>query len=237
MTAEALTTVDLTAPDEAPQLLRAAFDAVLRPSFTGDELGGPETIEPSERRVVSIVSTAAGEPMGVAVTDLDPDGISLLANLAVSPASRGLGVGARLMDHLAEVWAARAGVVLAEVHDPRGHADTPSEHPLARLRFYERAGARVLDTPFVQPALHPGAARVPDMLLLVLHPVGPAGAVDAVDSAELAEWIRRYYVAVEGTDPTDPTARRLLARVRERESVPAWPLARWRDVARLTLDG
>ncbi|MBN8882944.1 MAG: hypothetical protein J0H73_11590, partial [Salana multivorans] len=74
-------------------------------------LGGPERPRP---RVLDVGAgtgklTRAVLASGAEVVAVDPDGISLLANLAVSPASRGLGVGARLMSHLAEVWAARAG--------------------------------------------------------------------------------------------------------------------------------
>lgn len=232
MTADpnALTLTDLTSPDEEPELLRAAFDAVLRPSFTAEELSGPEAAEPSQHRVVSIASTSSGEPAGVAVSAVDPTGVSLLSYLAVGPASRGLGVGSALLRHLRQLWAeAGCGVVLAEVHDPRGHADTPGEHPLARLRFYQRAGARVLDLPFVQPALARGTTRVPDMLLLVMHP----SHVDAVSSTAVADWIRRYYLDAEDAVPTDPQGLELLARAGTSETIAVLPLEHWRDVTPL----
>lgn len=84
--------VDLTSSDQDPDLLRAAYESVLRPSFTPDELSGPAAIVPSSEHVVSVALGSHGEPLGVAVTQLDPGGVSLLGYLAVGPAARGLGV-------------------------------------------------------------------------------------------------------------------------------------------------
>src|SRR5690606_22793856 len=41
--------------------------------------------------------------------------------------------------------------------------------PAARVRFYARRGARVLDLPYVQAPIRAGAEPVPGRLLLVLH--------------------------------------------------------------------
>lgn len=243
MTAPALTLTDLTTLEDDPALLAATYERVLRPSFTLDELPGPEGVQPNGGHVLTVARDASGEPVGAAFCELDPDGVSLLEYLAVSPASRGLGAGGALLAHLRELWQARGcGLVLAEVHDPRGHAEDTDEHPEARLRFYGRAGAEVLDAPWVQPALGPRGERVPDMLLLVMHRPADADA-DAeptVPSAPVLAWARDYFEVCEGDAPTDaaqdPRGVALLDRIGAAPALRVLPLARWREVAPLALD-
>lgn len=226
-----LTIVDLTAPDDRPELVEETYRAVLRPSFNTDELSGVEAVRPHPGRLLSVALDAAGVPVAAAVTELEPGGISLLGYLAASPAARGLGAGGRLMAHLVEFWTAGDyPLVLAEVHDPRGHAEAEDEHPEARLRFYGRAGAAVLDVPWVQPALSADGARVPDMLLLALHDSGP------VDSAALVAWARDYFTGAEGAGFEDAQAAALLARMAQREQIPVLPLEHWRQVEPLARD-
>ena len=231
--------IDLDAATDEPALVARTYAAVLRPSFTSDELSDVESVTPRDGRVLTVAVTGHRSPVGAAVTELEPDGVSLLAYLAVSPEARGLGAGARLMAHLRDSWR-KAGyrLVVAEVHDPRGHAEAEDEHPEARLRFYCRAGAEVLDVPWVQPGLA-GGARVPDMLLLVLHraPAGRAGAPGdgpaGVPSAALLAWAREYFVESEGEEPRDPAGRALLARIGARERIGVLPLDAWRQVTPL----
>lgn len=206
-------------------LLQATYDAVLRPSFTIDELSGIGAVSPAPGRTVTVALDREGTPVGCAVSDLDDGGIGLLSYLAVSPASRGLGVGGRLLAWLAPAWAGR--LVLAEVHDPRGHSETDDEHPEARLRFYARAGARVLDVPFVQPALS-GGSRVADMLLLVM--AGPD--VHRLSAKPLRDWVLAYYLDSEGAEPTDPQGRALLERFAV-DHIDVLPLTAWSRVRRL----
>ncbi len=213
------------------ELLQATYDAVLRPSFTLDELSGIKAVSPAPGRVVTVALGPGRVPLGCAVSDLDAGGIGLLSYLAVSPDSRSLGVGGRLLSHLAALWAEiGCTLVLAEVHDPRGHVDTADEHPEARLRFYARGGARVLDAPFVQPALA-GGERVPDMLLLVM--AGPE--VPAIPAAPLREWVLQYYRDCEGAEPTDPQGAALLDRFATGQ-IAVLPLAEWPRVRRLAVD-
>ncbi|WP_313556715.1 GNAT family N-acetyltransferase, partial [Miniimonas arenae] len=113
MTAPALTLTDLTTLEDDPALLAATYERVLRPSFTLDELPGPEGVQPNGGHVLTVARDASGEPVGAAFCELDPDGVSLLEYLAVSPASRGLGAGGALLAHLRELWRARGcGLVL-----------------------------------------------------------------------------------------------------------------------------
>jgi hypothetical protein len=91
-------------------------------------------------------------------------------------------------------------VVLAEVHDPRHWPATGDERPSARLRFYARHGARLLDLAWIQPRLTPGGDRVEGMLLLVLAARPPAlldgGA--ALDGALVRAWVEQQLRDAEG---------------------------------------
>lgn len=222
-----LTITDLTSPADDPALVARTYDEVLRPSFTTDELAGPDAVTPGDGRVLTVAVAAGGLPVAAAVTETVPDGVSLLAYLAVSPAARGLGAGGRMVDHLQESWRALGlPLVVGEVHDPRGHAESEDEHPEARLRFYGRAGARVLDVPWVQPALDAGGARVPHMLLLAMH------ETDAPDvaSADVLDWARDYFSSAEGEGYEDAQVAALLARIGARERIAVLPLEQWRQV-------
>lgn len=181
MDTAALTFEDLWSSDDAA-LAAQAYETVLRPAFRPEELTGPQDVAPGPRRVLSVALDAKEEPVAAAVTDLGPTqgevsgdadravGVALLSHLAVRASGQGGGVGSAMMGHLQRLWTRlELPLVLGEVHDPRGHAESDTEHPMARLRFYERCGARVLDVPWVQPSLAPGQQRVPDMLLLALH--------------------------------------------------------------------
>ena len=89
------------------------------------------------------------------------------------------------------------------------------EDAARRLHFYERFGARVLDVPFVQPALANGRARIPGFLLIALH-VDPAVVVhvdgESVRADLVSRFVRRYYEEAEGAhEPWDPELARLLA--------------------------
>lgn len=226
------TIVDLTDATADPVLVERAYADVLRPSFNADELAGPEFVRPGDGLVLTLAVRADGAPLGAALTVPGTTGIGLLVYLAVAPAGRGLGVGGRLVDHLRERWRADGlSLVLAEVHDPRGHAETADEHPEARLRFYQRAGAELLDVPWVQPALAAGSARVPQMLLLVMH--RSDGESSGVASAPLLQWAREYFIESEGREPRDAQATALLARIGAEDQVRVVPMSRWRQVAPL----
>lgn len=238
-----LTIIDLDSAPDDPALVTRTYQAVLRPSFTVDELSGVEAVLPGEGRVLSVAVDSDGVPVAAAVTELGPKGVSLLGYLAVSPAARGLGAGGRLMAHLIDSWRSQHyPLVVAEVHDPRGHADAEDEHPEARLRFYGRAGAEVLDVPWVQPALAEGA-RVPDMLLLALHretdepePAIAEDGLPSVPSAVLLAWALQYFIEAEGGAPVDPQGLALLARFGAADRIAVLPLDAWRQIAPLAVD-
>jgi hypothetical protein len=122
----------------------------------------------------------------------------LLAYLAVRPGARSKGTGGPLLKETIALWRERFAprLVVVEVEHPGVHTSDPERgDPVKRLRFYERAGARLLDLPYFQPRLFPGGNRVHGMLLLVLEVdpslVSPDGA-RLVDSSSLRGLLDGY---------------------------------------------
>ena len=238
-----LDVVDLVDLVDASPTHRALFDAafatILRPSFGSDELpdgdGIRTSLNGSGATVVSI-ATEDGGPVGMAVTEYSTTtDIDLLGYLATRPGDRGRGVGARLLDHLAERWRRRGvALALAELHDPRAWPETTEERAVARVRFYARWGADVLDVPWVQPALQPDLHRVPHMLLSVLARA-PEDTM-TVPAATVRAWADEYYAFTEGVllgDAPDDQARALAARLGASDEVAVLPLADYDRVAPL----
>src|SRR5690606_37003340 len=136
----------------------------------------------------------------------------LLGYLASAPGQRSRGLGAAVLEELRHVWD-EAGVRLAlgEVHDPRSYPETPGERADARLAFYHRHGAELLDLPWIQPRLAPHLTRVPHMLLISLHRGADLAHVDSLPGRLLAGWAHRYFEDETTTGGPDPERDSLLA--------------------------
>ncbi|NEK85903.1 N-acetyltransferase [Blastococcus saxobsidens] len=213
-----------------PAELRAVHAGLLVPAFP------PEELVDADELVRSVAAGTAevlalrdrGGHLAVAVAEFFPDaGVVLLSYLAARADARSAGHGGRLLDAAIARWTARHDpcLVLAEVEEPGHHAASPGRgDPLARLRFYARRGARRLDLPYVQPALRPGAPRVPHLLLLALHaaPELLRGA-DAVDGPAVRTFLERLFAAGGEELPADPEAAALFTAAAG-ESVAAPPL-------------
>jgi len=222
-------------------LLRSFHRDVLAPSFSPDELEDVETLARGLRgdgdteRLTTIAVADDGTVLGGVVGEIyRREGVLLLAYLAVRPGLRGLGLGTKLMEHVASRWYARPAVrlALAEVHDPRAWSGVEGEAPLRRLRLYARLGARVLGVPFVQPALSAERARVPGFLLLAFHVdpsvERPQGGGSAVGSDLVSRFVRRYYESVEGVRaPYDPQLAQLLELIDEHSSIRLLPVGEY----------
>ena len=213
--------VVLARGDDDDDLVERSYLEVLAPSFTDDEIPPLDEFLTEVAASSLLVATDQGEPTAVAVIDAEPDArLALLSYLAVRPGLRGTGVGSQMMDRLRDLWRkGDAEAVVGEVHDPRCWAESDDERPAARLRFYERNGARLLTVPWVQPRLRKSGQRVGGMVLLVWD--GHA-AHDSVPSDWMRDWMLDYYRSAEGTtDPTgDATVAALLARVGAVDPIP-----------------
>jgi GNAT superfamily N-acetyltransferase len=205
-------TTEVTDPGE----VRAVAERLLVPNFPPDELvDTAELVAGVAAGTTDVLLTRDGAvPVAVAVGDVFADGrVVLLSYLATGAGARSGGIGRRLLDAALARWTARHDpcLVLAEVEDPAHHRHTRYGDPEARLRFYARCGAEVLDLPYVQPRLRPGAARVPHLLLLALHTApslrtGP----ESVDGAPVRRFLEELFTAGEGRLPGDPDGQRLL---------------------------
>lgn len=193
------------------------YDEIFVPAFPPDELCQAGDFAGIIRH---------GHPAWVAVDDDDrvlggavcewddPPRVMLLGWLAVRPEVRGQNVGSQLLDTATKAWREEWGpcLALAEVEDPQHHTGSEATgDPHARLRFYQRRGARALNLPYFQPALRRGAARVPDLLLLVLHadPRFAGARPDTIDAAVVRSYLEQYQRGCEGKIGTDPQAMRL----------------------------
>lgn len=163
----------ITVRDAEPHELPGLHRDLLTPSFPAAELSPLEVLlaDVASGRARVHVAEVDDESVAVAVTEmLDPD-VALLAYLAARAEQRGTGVGGQLYDAVLDGLAGDdgPGLVLAEVEHPQVHtvADPAYGDPVARLRFYSRRGARILDVPYFQPSIG-DAGPVYGLLLLAL---------------------------------------------------------------------
>jgi GNAT superfamily N-acetyltransferase len=180
------------------------------------------------------VMLAEGEPVAGLLGEIYPaSGVLLIAYLVVRGSQRGRGRGTALLAETLATWQAslRPSLVLAEIDDPRFHAaDADKGDPVARARFYDRTGARLLAMPYFQPSLRLGSPRVYDMLLICY------GDGDSVPSETVITFLSEYFEACEGVQVlTNPEFQKLLNYARrDTEGIPLWSLDRYPDVTRFT---
>jgi GNAT superfamily N-acetyltransferase len=237
--------LDLAGRNDADHLLDVLYREILVPSFRQEELDPLPVIaaafaEDPPLLDIAAARDAAGEIVGAMVCEWSPStGVYLLSYLAARPGLRSRGVGTALMRHL-PVWSRARGAVvtLAEVDDPRCHGDEGLVgEPAARLAFYGRFGARVLDLPYFQPGLA-GGRRAHGMLLLAfdVDPAGLApGSVPALRGDLLGRWLREYFAGSEHVPGReegagDPDLARLLHQASATAGVRLLPLERYTDV-------
>ncbi len=189
------------------------YTEVLAPSFPREELCTLDQFRSTlDAKHTTWIAVDDGRVIGGLVGEWDEElRVVLLSWLATRPGTRGGGVGGQLLDTALTAW--RAGytpcLVLAEVEDPAKHSGSDlTGDPSARLRFYQRRGARALDLPYFQASLGPGLARVPDLLLMVLHadPQFHGGRPDTVDPTVLRRYLESYQQECEGAVGTDDQA-------------------------------
>lgn len=228
--------VDL-ADSTDPELVAEFYDAVLRPSFTVDEL--PE----DSGWLVASLSDGSGEIIAAVVVDDEggllsgavgepfPDcGIVLLGYMATRPGNRSRGLGSLVIESIVKPWisSTKCDYVVGEVMDPRLHREDLSADD--RVRFYARHGARVADVPFFQPRVDPHSARVYGELLTVV-----AAREDMtkarLSSARLRCFVEQYFHMAEGSKALDdPEVRWLLSHLTGEKDISLVPIEQYESV-------
>lgn len=225
--------------DFDPELFGRFYREVLLPSFDRAELSTAESIEAGlseggeQTTTASVALGSAGNVLGGITAEWQPgSGVLLVGYLAARPDARGRGIGGALVRRSVAEWEADETVDLAlgEVHDPRHWAGVESDDPSARLRFFARHGAELLDVPFTQPALGPQGSRVPGFLLISLyvdpHIAAPAGGQRGVLAQTVSRFVRGYYEEAEGAkSPYDPELASLLSRIERNDLIRLLPVS------------
>jgi GNAT superfamily N-acetyltransferase len=233
-------------------LLSRFYWEVMEPSFGApelvsiDELRAGVAPESDDGTLMVLALGAEGEVLGGMVGERYPrSDVLLLAYIAVRPEARGRGIGTLLLAHADEHWhrTLRPRLALAEVEHPAFHPKTDRGDPVARLRLYERVGARVLGMPYFQPEVREGAGRVYDMLLLALHVDASITRIEEdetrIDGKVVAGFLDEYFTLAEGSEvlADDPEYQSLRAQADRPEGVLLLPLARYREVPALDVPG
>jgi GNAT superfamily N-acetyltransferase len=216
--------------------LREPYERVLAPSFPVDELEPfdvfAEMVEDGRREVR--VALDGEEVVAAGVTkELPGSGAVLLSHHATREDRRGAGYGRRLYRALLDaiVDDLEPSLVLGEVAHPDHHAAHPAYgDPVARLRFYGRFDARIIDVPYFQASLGPGLQPVYGLLLLALYVrpdlIDPARS--RLDNPENLLAALRVMLQWDG-EPDDFAAARLLT-VASQGRVRLVPVEQYRTV-------
>jgi len=191
------------------------YQEILVPSFPADELIGLDEVqEIADREDASIwlAEDDEGTLLGGAIAEWDDSvRVLLLGYLAIRPGIRGGGIGGPLYLAALDSWRQRFKpcLIIAEIEDPAVHGGSEDYgDPAARLRFYVNRGSRILDFPYFQPALEPGAERVEGLLLIALHadPEFAGADDDTIDAAVVRGYLENYQTQYEGKVATDDQA-------------------------------
>jgi GNAT superfamily N-acetyltransferase len=203
------------------------YHEVLVPAFPPEELEDIEVVRAAHHGpdafVPGVVALRDGDPVGGALGEYYARGnVALLAYLAVRDDTRGTGLGTALLGRALPLWrqAFMPTAILAEVEDPRARHAGPHGDPVARLRFYDRAGSKLLPVPYTQPAVGPGLPRVSGMFLICLDP-----DLQSIPRDALLAFLDEYMESMSSVDDPDYHALRGVIESREGE-IPLWPLSR-----------
>ena len=129
---------------------------------------------------------------GVVFERYPSSGGAIITYLVVAPHARGTGLGARLLTRARESLR-EATIVVAEVHTP------DSDEDRARIAWFARHGAGVIDVRYVQPDL--GYGRDPR-----LHLIAFTDGMPEASGGALRAFLREFYETIEGAIDADTEA-------------------------------
>ena len=202
--------LDENAP-QAEELLVELHDSVLSVSFPPEEYLRPPALDEVDGPVL-IACQKDGLVLGGALGEWYPRSESLLlAYLAVRHGFRAKGIGKLLMAAVVERWLSKVPLAFLELHDPCHYTLHPDYgDPVARLRFYDHFGVRILAIPYFQPSLAEHLPRAYHLLLGVITPEG-VEPPPTIPGARVAAFIEEYFEVSEGSDALrNPEVQRLL---------------------------
>lgn len=216
-------------PDD--QLYVTAYNTVLKPAFQADELEPLEVIRDQIidgsvlQMLVALDESAV--PIGVITADwYSRGGVALIGYLAIREDLRGQGLGTTLTKQASERWMTllKPAITVAEVEDPRYFQASSFGDPNARLRLYERLGARIIGLPYFQPRLTPESNRVHHLMLMAFT-VGTSPAAEIspaqVPTDPLVKSLEDYFGITEGAEAlTDPEFLALKAAYQRKPTAP-----------------
>jgi len=185
------------------------YQAVLRSNFGADELEDKDDLVAGMRaaRAYALVARSPeGAIVGGAVSDwFAGSQVLLFSYLAVPNELRGNGIGGQLLVAAQRTWMEDLAplLIVGEVEDPRYYQDTGFGNPIKRLALYENNGIRSLPVPYFQPALRPGASRVPHLLLMVSGGTAAPPGTERVDGAIVEHFLTEYFELCEGPPRDD----------------------------------
>jgi predicted N-acetyltransferase YhbS len=203
------------------------YQAVLLSNFSADELETQDSILAGlrEGRTYALVARdAEGTIVGGAVGDwFAGSQVMLFSYIAVPDKFRGAGVGGQLLVAARKTWTEDLAplLIIGEVEDPRYYQDTGFGNPLKRVALYENSGIRSLPVPYLQPALRPGASRVPHLLLMVSGGTAAQPGTGHVDGAIVERFLTEYFELCEGPPrDDDPEYHAMIERCRQPGGLP-----------------
>jgi GNAT superfamily N-acetyltransferase len=215
--------------DLTPAELAVFYDEILAPSFDSAELVErtellADLADDTSATRGAIAYDETGLIIGGIVGDWSAASrVMLVSYLAARRGLRGHGIGGQLLGKVLPAWTSRFGalLVVAEVENPRyfqsdeGHGD-----PEARLRFYARLGAKIVDIPYFQPSLSPDQPRVRNLFLMVLSADQSVLRDDnRVDAETVRSFVEEYLTDSEG-DVDDDEVRALRAALHANDAIP-----------------
>jgi GNAT superfamily N-acetyltransferase len=193
--------MDVVIGREDADLLGAFYRDVYLPAFAHQRepleawLAQQTAERPSYSQTIVIAGEALRDPRarridaGVIYERYPRSACGLITYLVVAPHARRGGLGARLLARARDDLRARgARLVLGEVHDPAHAPDADAAR--ARIAWFAKQGARVVDVRYVQPDLGAGLGRDRHLKMIAFSEV--------VDGAALRAFLAEFYDVVEG---------------------------------------